>query len=80
MFVRPINDHNSETPLPICLKFSSGNSGEPRVAFIGKNSKNRNFDQVRVNGGSNYDYPGQRWVLKLVFYICLGTIFKEYQT
>ena len=26
------------------------------------------YDQVRVNGGSNYEYPGQRWVLKLVKY------------
>ena len=24
------------------------------------------YDQVRVNGGNNYEYPGQRWVLKLV--------------
>ena len=24
------------------------------------------YDQARVNGGSNYKYPGQRWVLKLV--------------
>ena len=26
-------------------------------------------DQARVNGGSNYEYPGQRWVLNLVKYL-----------
>ena len=25
-----------------------------------------NIDQVRVNGGSIYEYPGQHWVPKLV--------------
>ena len=24
------------------------------------------YDKARVNGGTNYDYPGQGWVLKLV--------------
>ena len=26
-----------------------------------------NYDQARVNGRSNYEFPGQRWVLKLVY-------------
>jgi len=25
------------------------------------------YDQALVNGVSNYEYPGQRWVLKLVY-------------
>ena len=37
-------------------------------------------DQGRVNGGSNYMYPGQNWVLKLVeymFYRWRRSKFKE---
>jgi len=26
-----------------------------------------NYNQARVNGGSNYEYPGQRCVLQLVY-------------
>ena len=25
------------------------------------------YDQARVNGWSNYEYPGQGWILKLVY-------------
>ena len=32
----------------------------------GKIAKFVIYVQARVNGGSNYEYPGQRWVLKLV--------------
>ena len=32
------------------------------------------YDQARVNGGSNYEYPGQRWVLKLVINTTMNMI------
>ena len=34
--------------------------------FWGKIAKTVICDQARVNGKSNYEYPGQRWVLKLI--------------
>ena len=34
--------------------------------FKGGKAKIVNYDQVRVNGWSNYENPGQRWVPKLV--------------
>ena len=30
--------------------------------FIGKKGKIVIYDHLRVNGRSNYEYPGQRWV------------------
>ena len=75
MFVCTIITH--EPPWPVCLKFWMGNSGEPRecskLGFKilswdgGKIVKIVICDQATVNGVSNYEYPGQRWVLKLVF-------------
>ena len=40
-----------------------------RVGLIlsGKIGKIIIYDKARVNGGTNYDYPGQRWVPKLVY-------------
>jgi len=38
-------------------------------------TKNVIYDQVRVNGGSNYELPGQRWVPKLVVYKYLIKMF-----
>ena len=34
------------------------------------------YDQARVNGGCNYDYPGQSWVRKAssLYYYCLFSI------
>ena len=68
-----MSDHNSWTPWPVCLKFWVENSGEPRecskLGFKilswdgGKIVKIVICDQTTVNGGSNYYYPGQRWVL-----------------
>ena len=34
----------------------------------GKIAKIAIYDNARVNGGTNYDNPGQRWVPKLGFY------------
>ena len=35
---------------------------------MGKIAKIVIYDNARVNGGTNYDYPGQRWVSKLGFF------------
>ena len=82
MSVCSFSDHNSGAP--ICFKFWLGNSGEPReynllgfeiLSWVGRLLKRKlsfpvkKNDQERVNGGSNYEYLGQRWVPKLVYYI-----------
>ena len=33
--------------------------------FIGEKACIEIYDKARVNGGSNYNYPGQRWIPKL---------------
>ena len=55
-----------------------GNSGKPQGRFgfeiiswvdrllLGKIAKTVIYDKARVNGGTNQDYPGQRWVPKIV--------------
>ena len=35
--------------------------------LYGKTAKIVIFDQARVNGGNNYELPGQRWAPKLVY-------------
>ena len=35
------------------------------------------INQVRVNGGSNYVYPGQRWVPTLVNYVNVYVCMQE---
>ena len=45
--------------------------GESKLSgstLIAKNDFSDKIDQVRVNDESNYEYPGQRWVPKLVIY------------
>ena len=76
-----MSDHNSWTPWTVSLKFRLGNSGKARewfilidfeilswtwVDFYKEIAKIVIQNQVRVNGKSNYEYPGQRCILKLV--------------
>ena len=35
------------------------------------------YDQTRVNGGSNFGYPGQRWVSQLVYFYTWKSINEE---
>ena len=47
------------------------------ILLIGKIAKIVIFDNARVIGGINYDFPGQRWVLKLVYiYKARKIVFK----
>ena len=47
--------------ISLVLRFEKGQF------FYGKNAKIIINDKERVNGGTNYDSPGQRWVPKLVY-------------
>jgi len=51
------------------LRARARNCGQVKSTCVGnprKIAKIVIYDQARVNGGSNSEYPGQRWVLKLV--------------
>ena len=68
-----MSDHNSRTPGPIWLKLCLVNSVTTEMflalsgstLIYGKVAKTVIYDQARVNGGSNYEYPMhmQRWVI-----------------
>ena len=58
--------------------FSFLDSKLSRSTFIRKIIKIVIYYKARVNGETNYDYPGQRWVPKLVFnplLVCLVCLF-----
>jgi len=73
-----LSDHNLGTPGPICLNFLLGKSGDPKECsklsfdilywvgrlLDGKIAKIVIYVKAQVNGGTNNDYPGQRWVPK----------------
>ena len=75
-----VSDHNSGTPWLICFKLWLENSGDPRDysslnseildwvdPFLkGKIAKIVIYTQVRLKGESNYEYPGQRWVFRII--------------
>ena len=72
-----LSGHNSGTPEPICLNFWLENSREPlecsylvfeMLSWVVRllSEKIVIYDKERVNGGTNYDSPGPRWVPKLV--------------
>ena len=61
-----MSDHNSGTDWPKILigelgRFGFGNLSLVARLLCGKIAKLEMYDQVRVNGVSNYEYPGQRW-------------------
>ena len=70
-----LSDHKSGTPRPIYLNLwgtreSHGTFLSYEILVImGEIAKSITYVNARVNGGTNYDYPRQRWVPKLGFYI-----------
>ena len=68
-----LSDHKSGTPRPIYLNLwgtreSHGTFLSYEILVImGEIAKIVIYVNARVNGGTNYDYPGQRWVPKLGF-------------
>ena len=70
-----LSDHNSETPIPICLKFLLGNSEDGFEVLSlgrllsGKIAKTVFYDNARVNSGTNYDSLGPLWVMIILGFL-----------